>query len=246
MNAFARTAAVLLLCLIFPACSNRIPENRFTDILAEIYLSKAWFSSEGIIDACRNDTVAYNRYIVERHGYQWEQFDSTLSWYCANPRRFQDIHDEIIARFSEMEKQVSDELDPPEELWKNAPAHTVAGREQDSLPVSVLLKGSGKYLIKAKIQLYPHDESVNPRIALYWWRTDTTAAGRYDTCWIQPLSRNSLPVEYSIERQLLPGNEFTHLKGCWLKSSQRQTDTTWNRNVRIGDISIIHIPQKFE
>lgn len=246
MNVKTKTGNSLLLCLILLSCNSRIPEDDFTDILTDIYLSKAYFSSEGIIDACRNDTVPYNRYIVEQYGYKWAQFDSTLSWYCAHPKRFQDLHDEIIARFSEMEKQTSEELDPPEELWNSALSHDITGGIQDSVPVNVLLKGSGKYRIKAKIQLYPEDASANPRIALYWWRTDTIATGRSDTCLIWPLTKNGLPIEYSIEKQLLPGNEFTHLKGCWLKSSDQPIDTAWRKRARIENISIYYIPQKFD
>jgi hypothetical protein len=236
---------LLLLCVMMFSCSDRIPEDDFTDILTDIYLSKAYFSSEGINDAFW-DTIPYNRHIVERYGYQQAQFDSTLVWYCTNPKRYQNIHDEIIARLSEMEKLVSEELDPPEELWKGKTVlHLPADDRRDSMPVNVLLKGIGKYVIKATIRVYPEDESINPRIALYWWHPDSTQTGVYDTCRITPVQKYGLPIEYSFEKTLTPGNAFSHLKGNWLFYDKNALDTTWSRRADIENISVYFIPQKF-
>jgi hypothetical protein len=237
----------LLLCVVMFSCSNRIPEDDFTDILTDIYLSKSYFMSEGTGSPFWKDTIPYEQHIVEQYGYQWAQFDSTLTWYCANPKRYQNIHDEIIARLSEMEKTISEELDPPEELWKGAPfRYLPADRDRDTVPVNILLKGVGKYVIKATIRIDAEDASINPHIALYWWRTDTTNIGIADTFMMVPLSKYGLPVTYSIEKTLQPGNEFTHLKGNWIQHRKNEADTVWSQRAVIENISVFHIPQKFE
>ncbi|MDR3093997.1 MAG: DUF4296 domain-containing protein [Bacteroidales bacterium] len=237
----------LLLCVMLVSCSNRIPEDDFTDILTDIYLSRAYFSSEGTSYAYWKDTIPYDRHIVEQHGYQWAQFDSTLTWYCANPKHYQDIHDEIIARLSELEKTITEELDPPEELWKHKTSRYLpADGARDSIPINILLKGIGKYVMKATIRVYAKDASIDPHIALYWWRTDTTNIGIADTFQVMPLYKHGLPVTYSIEKTLLPGNEFTHLKGNWIQHRKNEADTVWSQQIVIEDISVFHIPQKFE
>ena len=240
---------ILLVLVVAASCKNRmiIPKKDFIAILTDIYLSKAYFTAEGIFNARWQDTIPYNSRVVELHGYRWAQFDSTVSWYCSRPRRYRDIYETVLANLEELEKIVSEELDPPEELWTGRrdfilPA-TTSGR--DSIEANIALKGVGSYIISAKIRVYPQDESINPHIALYLWRTDTTEHGLRDTLWIAPLRKNGLMYEYRMERTLFPGNGFTHLRGNWLHSNRNDVDTAWVKHAEIKDISVYHIPIKF-
>ena len=241
-------AGLFLLLLIVLASCNKviIPKKDFISILTDIYLSKAYFSSEGIYNARWQDTVPYNYHIVERYGYQWEQFDSTVSWYCTRPKKFQDIYETVMTNLNELDKMISEELDPPSELWMGQREFCLpADGVQDSVAVNVLLKGIGSYVVSAKIRIYPQDESLYPHIALYLWRSDTTAHGVRDTLWMTPLRKDGLMCEYRMEKTLLPGNGFTHLKGGWLQNNRSDVDTTWNKHAEIRDISVYHIPKKF-
>ena len=240
---------ILLFLLIFlTSCTSRvlIPKKDLVSILTDIYLSKAYFSSESIYNVRWQDTIPYNHHIVERHGYKWAQFDSTVSWYCSRPKKYHDIYDVIMANLNELEKKISEELDPPSELWtgkKNR--YLPADGEQDSVTASVLLKGVGTYVISAKIRVYPQDESIEPRIEMYLWRSDTTALGVRDTLWIRNLRKDGLMYEYRMEKTLFPGNEFSHLKGNWLHSNRNNLDSAWKKRAEIKDISVYHIPKKF-
>ena len=239
-----------LFCLLvfLVSCGNNflIPKKEFISILTDIYLSKSYFASEGIYNPRWQDTILYNRHIVERHGYQWEQFDSTVSWYCSQPRKYQDVYETVMANLNELDKMISEELDPPSELWSREKDFFLpADGKRDSVSASVLLKGVGSYVVSAKIRVYPQDESINPRIQLYLWRNDTTAVGVRDTLWLRPLQKDGLMYEYRMEKTLLPGNEFTHLKGNWLQSDHNNMDSVWKKRVEIKDISVYHIPKKF-
>jgi hypothetical protein len=238
---------LLFVLLLLTSCNRVIiPKKDFITILTEIYLSKSYFNSEGIHNARWLDTIPYNHHIVEQHGYRWAQFDSTVSWYCSRPKRFQDIYETVMANLNEFDRLISEELDPPEELWtgKNA-FYLPADGGRDSVEVNVLLKGVGSYVVSAKIRVYPQDESLYPHIALYLWRSDTTAHGVRDTLWLTPLWKDGLMSEYRMERTLLPGNEFTHLKGFWLHHRSNDMDTAWIKRAEIEDISVYHIPRKF-
>jgi len=243
-----RTKNPFLLCLVLlTSCGGNIPKDDFINILTDIYLSKSYFSSENITDAFWQDSIPYNHHIVARYGYEWAQFDSTLSWYCAHPKACQDMYDEVIARLNELDQLVSAELDPPSELWKSKTfRHLPADGARDTVPVNVLLKGVGKYVIKAKIRIYPEDSSIDPHLLLYWWRSDTTAMGVRDTFRQAPIRKDGLMLEYVVEKTLLPGNEFTHLKGNWLQHEANHLDTAWSKRGEIKDISVYHIPQKFD
>ena len=242
---YFRFFKLIALAILLVSCKSRvlIPKNDFISILTDIYLSKAYFSSEGIYNARWHDTIPYNHHIVERYGYKWSQFDSTVSWYCSRPKKYQDVYETVMANLNELDKIVSEELDPPSELWTNRAIQPKDGR--DSVAASVLLKGVGSYIISAKIRVYPQDTSHEPRIEMYLWRSDTTAYGVRDTLWTVPLRKDGLMYEYRMEKTLLPGNEFTHLKGNWLHSSRNETDTTWMKYAEIKDISVYHIPKKF-
>jgi len=236
---------LLILLLLFPACKPAtIPQNDFISILTDIYLSRSYFSAEAIYNARWQDTIPYNHHIVERHGYKWAQFDSTVSWYCSRPRRYQEIYETVMANLNELEKLISEELDPPSELWSGLSAYHLP-IDGDSVPANVLLKGVGSYVLSARIRVYPQDESPMPRIALMLWRADTTAHGVSDTLWMRPLMRDGLMYEYRMEKTLLPGNEFTHLRGNWLQGARSESDTASVPRAEIRDISVYHIPKKF-
>ena len=239
----------LLFILIFSvSCTSRIliPKKDLISILTDIYLSKAYFSSEGIYNARWQDTIPYNHHIVEHYGYNWAQFDSTVSWYCSRPKKYQEVYETVMANLNELDKIISEELDPPSELWNGKKAfYLPADGERDSVAISVLLKGVGSYVVSAKIRVYPQDDSVEPRIGLYLWRSDTTATGVRDTLWLSRLPKDGLMYEYRMEKTLLPGNEFTHIKGNWLQSNPDDTDTMWMKRAEIKDISVYHIPKKF-
>jgi hypothetical protein len=223
-----------------------IPRKDFTSILTDIYLSRAYFASEGIYNAGWQDTIPYNEYIVGRYGYSWAQFDSTVSWYCSRPRRYRDIYEVVMANFNNLERQISEELDPPSELWASQDSFYIfSNKERDSVPANILLKGVGSYVFSAKINVSQYDESIAPRIELYLWRTDTTAYGVFDTLWIAPLRKDGLFYEYRTERTLMPGNEFTHLRGNWLHATRNHLDTVWIRQAQIKNISVYHTPKKF-
>jgi len=223
-----------------------IPKKDFISILTDIHLSRAYFNSEGIYNARWKDTIPYNRHIVARHGYQWTQFDTTVSWYCSRPKKFQDIYEMVMTNLNELDKKISEELDPPSELWTGRRNYYLpADNDRDSIAANILLKGVGSYIMSAKIRVYPQDESLHPRLALYLWRSDTTALGVRDTLWLTSLLKDGLMYEYRMEKTLFPGNEFTHIKGSWLDSDRNDIDTAWSKHAEIKDISIYHVPKRF-
>ena len=239
---------LFFLLIFLVSCGNDylIPPKDFISILTDIYLSKSYFSSEGIYNPRWQDTIPYNHYIVKRRGYQWAQFDSTVSWYCSHPKKYQEVYETVMANLNELDKMISEELDPPSELWnRGKDFFLTANEKRDSASIGVLLKGIGSYVVSAKIRVYPQDESIDPRIELYLWRSDTTAIGVRDTLWVRPLRKDGLMYEYRLEKTLLPGNEFTHLRGNWLQSNRNEVDTAWIKRAEIKEISIYHIPKRF-
>ena len=243
---------VLLLFLFtgLTACKKNvlIPKKDFISILTELYVSKAYFSSEGIHNARWQDTIPYNYHVVQQRGYNWAQFDSTVSWYCSHPKKYKDVYEAVMSNLTELDKIVSEELDPPSELWQGRKNFKIPiGLSlQDSVSANITLKGEGSYVLSAKIRVFQHDASIDPRIELYLWKADTTKNGIKDTLWIAPLKKDGLMYEYRMEKTLTPDNEYTHLKGNWLECNRNNPDSAWTKNIEIKDISVYHIPKKFK
>ena len=238
---------ILLILLSLSSCKPKIiPKKDFISILTDIYLAKSYFNTEGIYNARWQDSIPYNHYIVQRHNYKWALFDSTVSWYCSHPKKYQDIYETVMTNLNEIDKDISNELDPPSELWTGKKyRYLPADGERDSVIVSVLLKGVGSYVVSAKIRVYPQDESIDPHFLMYLWRSDTTDIGVRDTLWLTSLRKDGILYEYRMEKTLFPGNEFTHLKGNFLHSNRNVLDSAWTKRAEITDISVYHIPKRF-
>ena len=234
---------VFLLILLSSCRQTLIPKNDFISILTDIYLSKAFFSAEGLHDPRWLDTVAYNEHIVQRHGYKWAQFDSTLSWYCSKPVRYIEIYETVMANLEKLEKIVAIEPDPPSELWTGRRSFSFpSDGRQGSVSVNLPLNGAGSYVISAKIRIHPKDASLNPHIALYLWRTDSINSEVADTLWMAPLRKDGLMYEYRMEKTVHVDSEFEYLRGNWLNNSNNHSDTAWIKNADIRDISVFHTP----
>jgi hypothetical protein len=243
-----RRVGLGMMCWLLASCGNQapIPETDFTDILTEMQVASAYFTAQGI-GVPLWDSLPYNRHIVERHGYRWEQFDSTVSWYSAKPKQYQEVYQKVIDRLTAMEKAAEEEPDPPEELWHGRKAWQLPiDGARDSIPMNLPLRGEGKYIISAKINVHPTDDAIAPRIALCWVRADSTGKTSTDTFRYLPLRQDGLPVTYSFEQIIRPDDHITTLKGVWLGYHRNIMDSTWSRRATVEDFSVYHIPMKFK
>ena len=102
---------LLFSALIITSCNQNvevIPENiiqreEFIDILVDIQI----FESMNKVKHERNQddfkiSEAYN-WLFEKHGIDQKIFKSSFDYYANDPKRFEEIYDEVIIRLSERE-----------------------------------------------------------------------------------------------------------------------------------------------
>lgn len=234
----------ILLIFFLVSCGEKpmIPKDDFVSILTDINLSKMYYTNEGMVYPFWQDTIPYNRHIVERHGYTWTQFDSTVSWYCTQPQKYQEVYDDVLAELQKIEGTILAEPDPPVNLWDGKKFKELPfDGPQDSVPINFALHGLGTYTVSAKIKVYPQDQSINPHIVFYAWGSDSTTLGIRDTLYVMPLYNDGLWVNYSFSK-MISDSAFTHLKGNWLAHSPDYMDSTWIKQASVKDISIYYTP----
>ena len=103
---------VLIVLVIAFACQDKkkvIPRDELVPVLVDIHmLDGAVRHSRFRDDVKMPDSIDVYEYVLERHGYTQEQFDSSMNYYSRNPRRFEQIYQEVLARLNRKETQVKE------------------------------------------------------------------------------------------------------------------------------------------
>lgn len=100
--------ALLLLIMLMATAScrdkDKIPREEMVSILVDIHLL------DGALQQNRYrreleipDTLDVYEHVLENHGYTRAQFDSTLNYYSRDPRKFERIYQDVMARLNRME-----------------------------------------------------------------------------------------------------------------------------------------------
>ena len=105
-------------CLFILSCHFKkeknypiIPKDDFIKVLVDYHLASGVSYSElyrekmkGLKQMNVNDTV------LKSYGYSRAVFDSTISYYCAYPEKFDDIYDQVIDKLSIMQAKVQQRI----------------------------------------------------------------------------------------------------------------------------------------
>jgi hypothetical protein len=88
-------------------CDKILSREKMTDLLTDIYLLEGYLLELQSINPAMQDSVAdYFAGLFDRHGVTYQEFDQALSCYLLHEREMQQIHEEVLQRYSIMESQV--------------------------------------------------------------------------------------------------------------------------------------------
>jgi hypothetical protein len=238
----------------FSSCTSRrskekaedlIPASHLVPLLTDLYLADGLiFLSEVGAKHRMKDSVTIYIEVVENFGYTKAQVDRTLRYYFINkPKKLQRIFDQVVARMSEMESTVSLELPKPvifeENLWPGKIAYAFP---EDGLNDPVYfdcpIADTGLYNLKTTILIYPDDQSEDPRITVWFWKADTSAAG-VTIYWDEvALPKDGLAHEYLLSA-VVPDSSFTNIRG-WLLNHNGKPGH-WEKHSSINLISLTRV-----
>jgi len=123
-----------LLVVLFTAfaCQKKevIPRDELVPVLVEIHLMDGAIRQSRFQDEVQvPDSIDVYEYVLGKHGYTQAQFDSSINYYSRDPRRFEQIYQEVLARLNRMETKVREEKE--ERKKKYRPSKDKDPREAD-------------------------------------------------------------------------------------------------------------------
>ena len=124
---------LLVVLVIAFACRNEkkvIPREELVPVLVDIHLLDGAIRHSRYRDNVKMpDSIDVYEYVLEKHGYTQPQFDSSMAYYSRDPRRFEQIYQEVLARLNRMETEVREEKE--ERKKKSRPRKGEDPREAD-------------------------------------------------------------------------------------------------------------------
>ena len=107
-----RIYLLILLFVTLSCCSDEfsrvkrrytIPRNKFVSILTEIHVMEGITAKpEYYRKYSSKDTLDIYGYIIEKHGYSRQQFDSTVAAYSRRPEMYEKVYNEVLMKLNYM------------------------------------------------------------------------------------------------------------------------------------------------
>lgn len=182
-------ACVLLVFILGSSCSGRkneaqrkgtIPKDDMIDILTELYVTdgllimpfiQEWYQS--------TDSISAYRDVIAKYGYTKADFDRTMRFYfMKKPKKLMKIYEQALARLSEMESRYEQEASKLQsqtmDFWNGRQLYSETG---DSTGFDIRFGRLNHYL-SFTVTVFPDDQSVNPRPAIYTCHPDSAETGK--------------------------------------------------------------------
>lgn len=252
MKSFQQYFIVLLVLLVAVSsgCKNEtIPEKDMVIILSQVFITDAVVnSSKHSFELSKRDTIEYYAPIYTAMGYTEEQFAVTMNYLFDNPKIFDSILDKVVNRLSvmevELESNIAKDIVQPKEfivdstnLWdKKSTWFFPADGDQDSLYFKIPITKQGTYTLSAIVNVFPNDESIEPKTAL-WLTRDST--GIRDNVKVKRHARSKKATDVSLSLTV-PDSSYTHLEGVVLGHITQHGD--WKKFAKVYDIEITYSP----
>ncbi len=243
---------LIFLCysLIAISCSGHqrkyiIPQNKFVDVLVDIHLADAIaLEYRPEYSGFVLDSAELYGSVFRKHDITKEQFDSTMSYYSSHPSDFQKVYNKVIGKINLLRNELLEpdtvSAEPEEVVWFDD--RTYAFPEispSGNIDISVPLPASGSYTLSATIKLYADDESLDPRIGIYYWYDNNSTLGYRDSFPEVLLEKDGQQHTYTLKRSILD-SRVTHLKGSILKHSG--ADDLSGRHALVSEIKVSRSP----
>jgi len=244
---------VLGAVLPFSSCTSRRSKEKFNDLIPEkdliVVLTDVYFT-DGLLTVPEveeqhwlRDSVTIYMEVIDRHGYTKTQLDNTLKYYFLyKPRKLQKIYNSVIANLSRIEAEVDMMDNSPknsENMWPGEASYTLPeGGMVDKVYFDLTIPDTGTYVFTASVRVYPDDESENPRITIWFWKSDTSQLG-ISSYWNDvPLPKDGV-VQSRTVSATIADTSYTRIRGTLMNHDPKPG--TWEKHSHISSISLTRI-----
>jgi hypothetical protein len=133
------------------------------------------------------------------------------------------------------ENQQADSV-PEENLWTGKATYSFPEDfTRDPVWFDIPAEAPGEYILRADIQIFKDDESLDPRVTVFFSTTDSLGVEVRDDWREVRLKKNGQVQNVEISKTLEVAG-MTHVKG-WLLNHTNQ-EVSWQKHARISNISL--------
>lgn len=185
----------LIIVLLMASCKYyNLPKGfpdveKMADILVEIQLAESTIAQgSSTSGANRQDAPSYFKFVLDKHGYTAEEFDSIRKWYVYHPELYLKVYDRMLVKLSKEDAQVKARSEKEREiekkekkrleeerkaknLWRDStylvvlPTDTIDKRMPFTIPVDTLML-KGELEFSASYKFMKEDVSEDPIVIL--------------------------------------------------------------------------------
>jgi hypothetical protein len=245
--------AILISVTLLVSCNRSnnnklIPSKDLVDVLSELYIADGLLLIPAVHSrfSLKDSTTNYMD-IIKKHGFTPERMDKTMRYYFdENPEKLENIYDQVLNKLSQtqvlLEKESAAAIHKAENLWKGPDVVEVPGSgEKNSVWFNIQAKDTGNYVLEFTSTIYRNDRSLNPKVTVFFWHTDSSITGNR-IAWSEIiLPKDGKSHNYSLSKRN-QDTTFTHFGGWLLNSDPKEGK--WKKHAKIENITIRKSPLK--
>jgi hypothetical protein len=219
-----------------------IPTKDLVDVLTELYVADGLLSLPPVhFKFAAKDSTSNYVDIIQRHGYTKERMDYTMRYYFEKkPKKLENIYDQVLTRLSEKQALLEKEVPPAPvvlfNLWKGPGSFEVpeTGTKNPAW-FNVPIKDTGNFMLSFTAIVFPDDQSLNPRVTVFFWHTDSSKT-EFKINWPETkLPKDGKMHSYSLNKRN-SNPAMTHISGWLLDSDPKEG--RWIKHAKIVNITL--------
>jgi hypothetical protein len=220
--------------------NNLIPEKDLVTILSELYVADGLLAYPPIHSLfSAKDSISNYLDIIQRYGYTKERMDKTMRYYFdKKPKKLENIYDQVLTKLSEKQALLEKEIPLAPKVLSNlwaGPAYFAVPESgiKDQAWFNIPIKDTGNYVLTFTTILFTDDQSLNPKVTVFFWHTDSSKT-EFRTNWpVQNLPKDGLRHNYTLS-QINTNSKITHVSG-WLLDNDQKTGS-WVKHAKVENI----------
>ncbi|MDR0582146.1 MAG: DUF4296 domain-containing protein [Prevotellaceae bacterium] len=158
----------LLFAFLMAAC-GRLSEKKTVALLADFYLYQ---NLPNEWPAAERDSLSLALSLLEKHRVSQAQFDATLQYYAAHPKKMKDLYEKIKGRMQEyidVYENSIEEREQAQNRWKGASRIAIDSVQTPQTRFFFLpVKMTGNYTLKAVVTLPDNDSTQQTGMTGYF------------------------------------------------------------------------------
>jgi hypothetical protein len=243
---FKSLALIIIPLILISSCKSPgnkmrlIPSGDLVDLLTELYIADGLLSYPPVRNQfSTKDSTSNYLEIIQRHGFTKERMDYTIRYYFEKkPDKFENIYDQVLTRLNERQSLLEKENPPvtivSPNLW-NGPANIAVPESgiNDKAWFSIPIRDTGNYVLNFEAIVFTDDQSINPKVTVFFWHTDSSKAEFRINWMTETLPKDDQQHSYSLSKRK-SDTTFTHIGGWLLDCDPKEG--RWIKHARVDNI----------